>query len=230
MKALRSIAVLLALAVLALSPPMAHAIATLEISDGVTTLTVVDNGAGDTNPLVGAVLVSGFAGLVVNTDTGLSKPVLPFPGAIDLNAVLVTGTAKDITLKFSDDFFTIPTSGQFLTTHMGGTLTSGIGSTITFDGYQNNSNGIFDIVGAAHVGPLAFGNGAFAGSGAAFTTAVAPYSLTEIVTVHFTGAGTTSFNVEVRLVPVPGTLILIGVGLIGLGARAWRQRKQDVRK
>jgi hypothetical protein len=101
----------------------AHAVPTLQISDGSTTVTVVDNGVGDLNPLVGVVTFAGsFPGLIVTVDTGVSKPVMPFPGAIDLNAIQIAPGAKDFTIKFSDTDFVFPTGATSLIMTLGGTL------------------------------------------------------------------------------------------------------------
>src|SRR5439155_27313556 len=78
-----------------------------------------------------------------------------------------------------------------------------------------------------HVGPATFGPGAFSGLLLAGSFPVAPYSLTEIVSIHFAGPGVTSFDTELRVVPEPATLTLLGLGVLGLGACAWRRRKGE---
>src|SRR5437870_11754244 len=76
----------------------AHAGAQFKISDGVTTVTVLDNGPGDSNPTVGVILYAPggggpFPGLLVTVHTGISKPVHPLPGTINLTALDVTSTS-----------------------------------------------------------------------------------------------------------------------------------------
>jgi hypothetical protein len=219
---------------LAVSVSAAHAGPQFQISDGVTTVTVVDNGPGDSDPTVGVILYAPggggpFPGLLVTIDTGISKPVHPFPGTIDLNAVEVTSTsagAQDFILKLSDTDFSFPQFATQLAMSLGGTLGGPAGSTITFDGYEDNTNTIFGTSGL-HVGPGTFGPGAFSGTFLAGSFPVAPYSLTEIVSIHFTGFGVTTFDTELRVVPEPATLTLLGLGILGLGACTWRRRKGE---
>ena len=211
----------------------AHAGAQFKISDGVTTVTVLDNGPGDSDPTVGVILYAPggggpFPGLLVTVDTGISKPVHPFPGTIDLSAIEVTNTsagAQNFILQLSDTDFSFPQGATHLVMSLGGTLT-GSGNTISFDGYEGNTNTIFGTSGL-HVGPATFGPGAFSGLLLAGSFPVAPYSLTEIVSIHFAGPGVTSFDTELRVVPEPATLTLLGLGVLGLGACAWRRRKGE---
>ncbi|HYR39133.1 MAG TPA: PEP-CTERM sorting domain-containing protein [Methylomirabilota bacterium] len=205
----------------------AHAAPTLQISDGITTVTVADNAAGDLNPLVGVITFAGpFPGLLVTVDTGVSKPVMPFPGAIDLNAVQVTTGPKDFTIKFSDTDFVFPTGSTHLIMSLGGTLSAPVGSTITFDGYEDDTNTLFGT-GGLHVGPATFGPGAFSTQQGFGSFVTGPYSLTEVVTIHLTGPSSTSFDTELRVVPEPATLTLLGLGVLGVGACAWRRRKGE---
>jgi len=201
---------------------------TLDIS-GAITITIVDNSPQDMNPLPGAILFTGTGGaFVVNVDTGLSKPALPTPNMMDLNAVLVTlsTSVTDITFKLGDIGFGSLSGGANLVQNFGGTLTAPPGSTITFNGYEDNGNTLFGT-GGPHVGPATFGPGPFGNQQITGLLGTSPFSLTETVTIHLTGPGTVSFDTELRIVPEPATLTLLGLGVLGLGACVWRRRKDE---
>ncbi len=75
----------------------AHAGPVFQISDGATTVTVVDNAAGDSNPLVGAITYAPggggpFPSLSLTLSAGVSKPVYPISNAIDLISMQITSS------------------------------------------------------------------------------------------------------------------------------------------
>src|ERR1043165_5642772 len=55
----------------------ASAILTLQVSDGSSTFTVSDGGAGDASALTGAITyVTSFPNVIINVEPGLSKPII----------------------------------------------------------------------------------------------------------------------------------------------------------
>lgn len=204
----------------------------LMLSDGVTTVTITDGGAGDINPAVGAITFLGAVGTnwVVNVTTGLSKPVLPTSpilARIDLSSVNVTSTGPGtITIKLTDTDFTLDGVDWKLINSIGGT-TDG---SVTAQGCIDLGNAEFDFS-----GPCTALQGPFAGiafSGTAVIDVVgqaAAFSISEIVVITHTGSGqSTSFDKETRVVPEPGTLGLFGLGLLGLLGLGLASRRRVV--
>lgn len=192
----------------------AHAVPTLRIDDGVNPAVVVsDNGAGDVNPTVGVVLYSGaLGGFTVSVETGISDPVLgsvAFPH-MDLNSVN-TGTGS-LTIEFSDDAFT-PTVPGFWA-GVGGTANG----TADFAAYTDASNTLFaKTTLITDFGGTTFGPGAFSAEATGPGPTGAPYSITLVANISQT-AGVASYDLELKAVPEPTTMILFGMGLIGLAA------------
>ncbi len=186
------------------------------------TVTILDDGPGDSSPGLGVIVFNGSLGgtspWTVNVTTGLSRPVL---GAVDnphmdLNSVNVTTLTGGGTLyiRFSDVGFGPNSSSGNPLTEIGGT-TNG---TLLYETFADATNTLFGT-GSALSTLGAFGSGAFSGtSGAAGFPAVSPYSLTQQVTITHTGAGqATSFNASLSVPEGGATLTLLGGVLLGIG-------------
>jgi len=215
--------VLLAMVALTLAP-QAFATAELRISDGVNTITILDNGAAvcvgavtgcaDANGSADVVTYVGTIGTWnLNVSTGASHGA-SIGTDLDLNSINSTTAASTLTIMFSDDGFASPEAHGF---QVGGTI-QGPG-TLTFTEYAGAAK--FALTNAIGV-PLVFNvPGAF--SGTTSSGVVAGAALTQIATLAFTGPGSTSFDAALVPVPEPASVALFG-GVLLLSAGAIRRR------
>ncbi len=221
MKERLTVLMIVALAVGVLAPTV-HADLKLSLYDGTTTITITDNGAGDTNASLGVIGFNEVLGnWILNSGTGISNPWTGPEPEIDLNSLNVSDSGGGmLTLKLTDtDFFLLSEgSGAVLESEIGGTIDAPAGSTVTLTQILDRGNNEFGTGGdtvSLVLGP--FGPGAFNGTitGAAPVT-TDPFSLTDVVVITHVGAGHTSFDVDSQVVPAPGAILLGMLGLAGV--------------
>ena len=200
----------------------AHATPTLTLSDGTTTIMVMDNQAGDLDPTLGSVVFNGAVGtnFNINTSAGLTKPGdgSASAPAIDLSSLNHALGAGTLTITFSETGFTA--FPGILTGHIGGTIA--VGGSLTNVVMQN----ALDLV---TNGP--FGPGPFSGTGSAALIDGAPYSLTQTAILTFGARGSTSFDAMASVPGVPDggtTVTMLGIGLLAMGAARRIYRKATV--
>jgi hypothetical protein len=211
---------------------VAHADLVVTLDDPSTAgvdISIQDNSAGDMNSLVGAVTYIGnFGNFDLNVTTAFSKPIghnTPFSAEVDLNSVnVVSGTGGTLVVSTSDNGFVLSGPAQYaMISSLGGVLAGGPGSSVTAQQWLAYSNELFDVSGPGTITPGVqgpFSPGAFASTEVTdwFNYLGAPFSLTERVSITFSGPGSTSFNINSHVLPEPGTALLLGFGFLGVAA------------
>jgi len=191
-----------------------------DLSTGGIDVTVTDDGAGDSYPGLGTMTFLGPVGSFnVNVTTGVSKPQLT-GGVMDLNSINISGGAGGtLVIGLTDTGFT----GSFpaYTANYGGTTTG----TVDFDFWHDPNDAQFGGGTILPAAPISVGPGAFSGSSTNPIAPGTPYSLSIFATInHGEGSQNTSFDAELRPVPIPPAVWLFGSGLLGLAGVARRRR------
>ena len=175
----------------------------LQIFDGTTTIKITDNGVGDQNPLVGAVLWTGTIGVWdINVDQGLTKPILGSATQphMDLSFSAHSTAAGTLNLQWVDSGFTFT-----------GTAADAIGGTAF--GTVTDCIRVNNVV-VMQQGP--FGPGAFSGTvfgGLSLT----PSSLLDLqVYINHSGSGLTTGDKDLTTPDSGSAVALLGIALAGI--------------
>ena len=194
----------------------------LQVSDGTNTFTIFDNGAGDLDGTDGLIVWSGTFSSGWNVAVGVGQGEDLFgTGSMDLGYVAssTSGTTADLTFTFTQYDLTQTWPGYQML--IGGTSN---GTTLTYSAYTGSS--AFDtanLIGT--LGPTL--TPGYTETLTASATTGSPFSLTQVVTISptSTGLATASGNAELNPVPEPGSLLLLGGGLLGLAGLARRRMR-----
>ena len=206
--------------------PTAHATLILTLWTINTTVIVSDGGAWDQDPNAGAIFFSSTAGSApygsidnfdINNVTGLS-----FSSPVGMHFESVDVSSNDGgTLNLSlTDTFSLPTNVPAYQ------VISGI--SVTTDGTFSYLKKFNDIVvhNYGPVGPGSFGETAYY----TISPPVSPFTLFDrSIITHGAGDGLrTSFDADNKVAPIPepGTLLLLGSGLVGLAGYAKMRLKR----
>jgi len=192
----------------------ADVVASLRLTDGTTTITVTDGGAGDSCPLVGCItFIGSVGGWNLNVDTGTTSPVLP-NGNMDLNynATSSLGTTSTLHVLFTT---TDNTKGGMLGTNLGGTNNN---TSTAYKVYFDGSDTAFGMATTvASFGPTSSPNVTF-GPASFGLPAGSPYSVTQEIIVSAVNpalAAQATGDASLRI-PEPASMSILGAGMIGL--------------
>jgi PEP-CTERM motif len=218
-RAVLSLAALVSFAI----APAAQAVPTLQmqLSSGSATSGVLSDAAH-----TGMVSFSGSLGafsINVSTGTGVGSLNPSANRGIDLNSVNVaSSTGGSVTIMLTETGLSGTAGSTLFQSAIGGTVgsfISNLASTITFTTYSDASNAAFGLSNRLYTTTFS-GRGLPFSVGSTSSGATSSlYSQTIVVTIDSAAGSTTSFDAYVTPVPLPGTVALLGLGLLGLGLR-----------
>lgn len=199
-------------------PIASQATLALRLSDGSSTVTIVDGGIGDLNSAAGAItFIGGIGAFSINVSTALGDEATDYKG-IHLDSINNSFGTGSLQIAMTE---TDITSGAAGASAIGVSFGGVAGGTIRGRFYVDDANTAFgQATNVFDSGVI--GAGAFARSGGGTTSLTDPYSMSMVVDITHVRGATTSFNFEAK-VPEPATLALLGIGLLGIGVSTRRR-------
>lgn len=216
------VSALLTLAVLCFSPALqADGSLVLRLTEGATSTTIFDNGAGDIAAATGQITFTGTVGsIALNITTGLSNaPGNAVSGAtLDLTNLVFSsvGAPTDLTIELTDTDFTTPSgsnlelvSSSGLTSSTVSLGTGGFSVSSDFTSFADDSNAAFGTsVAAPTLTPTVNG---LTDTSSQTVSLTGPFSLTSVLNVTVNGTGSATFTGNTAVVPEPATAVLLVV-------------------
>ena len=206
---------------------------TWSLAPGLIGSSATDSFISPINATSGSFTVTGSA---VGTNSGAFGPGV---AGLDLSTISITSSAPGtVTLYLTENNQTSPVGLGILSAAVTGQFISG-GGTVALTAYGNDTNALYGnglgggtvppIGGLTNVATPTVGLGAPPGATQFFATS--PYTLTEILTINFTTAGTAALSSDSRALfatPEPGTIAMALTALPLLGLGAWARRRRTV--
>jgi len=219
----------------------AHAAFTMILANGASTTTVTDNGAGDTDAVLGVINFTGVVGtfpFTITAGTSNSPGTAIDGGILQISSIAVRNTAagqQTLTITLEDNGFTQPNVPSTLASSITGTLLRGAAGVdgISFQSFVDPSNTLGGTaISTTLQTTIASGvvTGVAAPDQQKFPVAISgPYAMTNVTTIKlsagaqanisgtsvvFAGGGATT--------PEPMTASILGIASIGLLARRRR--------
>ncbi|GFE60855.1 PEP-CTERM sorting domain-containing protein [Geobacter sp. AOG2] len=193
---------------------------TMTLSSGSETVVVNDNGVNDFNSAINGIMYSGSINGISVSAIGTSI-FDQNSGSFDISSFVFRGTGS-ITIKLTDSGLVLDTYAISPNLSVGEYLSSTSSSNV-----QLTSDVLVNGVSVPGVSTTVTGMGSSTTSGLA--TVGNTFSLDEIITATLTGNSSVSIDglVNVAPVPEPGTMLLLGIGLISLAVVSKRKMNKQ---